>query len=763
VVGDQFSVKMLVTNTGGAPANNVAPSALAPTVTGVTLQLLSSPSAQTIAGGASFTFVWTYSTTGTTNGTVALSGNAGGTDAYSGAPVSSAASGSNTTTIFTAAGSGLTSSIVTKPRSVAVGDTFTVEMNVVNRSGGTRSTITPSDFILAGPGQVTLVSGPTPASFNLLSMANATFAWTYRATGPGWVTFNDNATSTTPADASQRTTSLPLAIPSSNCSVSSLVANAGLDRTINCQQNAALGGTPTASGGNPIYFYEWTPTTNVVGPLLANPTASPKPASTTYTVTVTDGDGCRATDSMVVTVSNPPSFASISSNAANDRRCTGQSFTFTHATVNCPSFGCNNSWSFGDGSTSGNNSPTKTYAAAGTYYVTYTTTDSRGCLASRSLPVFVSAAGVVPSGPITLTPTPATVAADGTSTVTFNSQALSDCNNVLATTTSGMRFLVDADRGAITNADVDAVAPGLQVAQATVTGGFGVSFTVRADRAGGVARVRAQSALQANSQSRGWGTTTFTGSTSLPQVTETTPEGRISINPTRLGGAFTKAMSAATFTTANVTLREVGTGSCANPNGPTVSGTVSYLPASNAALFLPPNGVLDVATKSYVLRLLTGLHDTANNPLDGNLDQTAGGSPADDALTCFGAVPDSTLPTISCTSLTPNVLSADGDGRSDTSTFTASLNDDTALKSWRIQVRSEATGAVVRTLSKLRATNGSDTQVWDGKNELGQVVPNGNYVLSASAQDAAGNRSAPCSLGLSVASVLDSFELSPPP
>jgi hypothetical protein len=221
-------------------------------------------------------------------------------------------------------------------------------------------------------------------------------------------------------------------------------------------------------------------------------------------------------------------------------------------------------------------------------------------------------------------------------------------------------------------------------------------------------------------------------------------------------------MSAATFTGTNVTLREVGGGTCANPTGTTVSGTVSYLTASNAALF-SPTPALDVVNKSYVLRLLTGLHDTANNPLDGNLNQAADGSPADDVLACFGAVPDSTLPTISCTSVSPNVVSADGDGRSDTSTFTASLNDDTALKSWRIQVRSEATGAVVRTLTKVRTTNGSDTQVWDGKNEQGQVVPNGNYVLSATAQDASGNRSAPCSLGLSVASVLDSFELSPPP
>ncbi|HEY8207443.1 MAG TPA: hypothetical protein VIG99_08185, partial [Myxococcaceae bacterium] len=302
VAGDQFAVTMLVTNTGGAPANAVTPSALTPTVTGVTLSLLTSPSPATINGGASFTFVWTYSTSAASNGTVRFSGNAAGTDAYSGTAVASTSTNSNTTNIVTPAAAGLTSAIVTKPRVVPVSDVVTVEMTVTNRSTGTRSTIAPSDLTLAGPGQVTLLSGPTPASFNLIAGANATFSWTYRATAPGWVTFAGNATSTTPADASARSTSPALAIRSPSCSVSTLAVNAGPDRTItNCNQNAALGGSPTASGGNPSYVYEWTPITNVSNPAFANPTANPKVSPATYTVTVTDGDGCQVSDSMVVT------------------------------------------------------------------------------------------------------------------------------------------------------------------------------------------------------------------------------------------------------------------------------------------------------------------------------------------------------------------------------------------------------------------------------------------------------------------------------
>jgi flagellar basal-body rod modification protein FlgD len=108
------------------------------------------------------------------------------------------------------------------------------------------------------------------------------------------------------------------------------------------------------------------------------------------------------------------------------------------------------------------------------------------------------------------------------------------------------------------------------------------------------------------------------------------------------------------------------------------------------------------------------------------------------------------------------VLSPDGDATGGTSTMTVSLGDNAGLNSWRVEVRSETTGALVRTVSKLRATAGTDTLAWDGRNESGQVVPNGSYVLSATALDTSDNRSAPCSLGLTVSSVFDSPELSPP-
>jgi hypothetical protein len=78
-------------------------------------------------------------------------------------------------------------------------------------------------------------------------------------------------------------------------------ADAGPDRVILPGDAIVIGGTPTASGGTPLYGYSWTPTTGLDNASFANPTASPV-VNTTYTVTVIDSNGCTDTDDMIVTV-----------------------------------------------------------------------------------------------------------------------------------------------------------------------------------------------------------------------------------------------------------------------------------------------------------------------------------------------------------------------------------------------------------------------------------------------------------------------------
>lgn len=73
-------------------------------------------------------------------------------------------------------------------------------------------------------------------------------------------------------------------------------ANAGIDQTICSGSSAQL----TASGG---MSYSWNPTTGLSNPNIENPIATPTTA-TTYTVTITDRNGCTATDAITVSIAN---------------------------------------------------------------------------------------------------------------------------------------------------------------------------------------------------------------------------------------------------------------------------------------------------------------------------------------------------------------------------------------------------------------------------------------------------------------------------
>ncbi len=85
------------------------------------------------------------------------------------------------------------------------------------------------------------------------------------------------------------------------------IANAGADLTICETESIQIGGSPSATGGSGVYTYSWTPTTGLDDATLANPLATPA-ATTVYTLTVTDNNGCvSVADNMTVTVNAIPS------------------------------------------------------------------------------------------------------------------------------------------------------------------------------------------------------------------------------------------------------------------------------------------------------------------------------------------------------------------------------------------------------------------------------------------------------------------------
>ena len=80
---------------------------------------------------------------------------------------------------------------------------------------------------------------------------------------------------------------------------SNLSVDAGPDVTISSGSSATF--IATVSGGTQPYFIEWTPAESLDDPTLLSPVASPSD-STTYTLKVTDDNGCFRTDKVTVFV-----------------------------------------------------------------------------------------------------------------------------------------------------------------------------------------------------------------------------------------------------------------------------------------------------------------------------------------------------------------------------------------------------------------------------------------------------------------------------
>jgi len=140
------------------------------------------------------------------------------------------------------------------------------------------------------------------------SISTGTYAWTVPGV-PSSTCLVKVFDSNTPTKVDQSNAAFTIVSP---------IANAG--------QNTAIctgsGTTLSASGG---ISYSWTPTTGLSNAAIANPLANPT-STTTYTVTVSDVNGCTGTSSVVVTV-NPIPSVTVSPSAPSV--CAGSSVSLT--------------------------------------------------------------------------------------------------------------------------------------------------------------------------------------------------------------------------------------------------------------------------------------------------------------------------------------------------------------------------------------------------------------------------------------------------
>ena len=186
--------------------------------------------------------------------------------------------------------------IVTDATGCSVGNSIQVQVfpQVHANPGTTVEAICNGQSVTLGGN--TTASGGTPPY---------TYAWTGGA-----------AADSTPIVSPTSTTTYTVTVTDSNsCSASASItvivhpdptANAGPDQSVpTCSPTGVqIGGSPTASGVVGTYTYAWSPAVDLTATNTSNPFVIGLLTDTTYTVTVTDKNGCIASDQVRITAVN---------------------------------------------------------------------------------------------------------------------------------------------------------------------------------------------------------------------------------------------------------------------------------------------------------------------------------------------------------------------------------------------------------------------------------------------------------------------------
>ncbi len=168
-------------------------------------------------------------------------------------------------------------------------------------------------------------------------------------------------------------------------------ANAGPNRTKCAGAPVSLGGGTPASGNAP-FTYSWSPATDLSCTNCPNPICTAT-VNTTYTLTITDDDGCTDSDNVNVIISGGPvaNFTFAPNNA-----CANLPVQFTSTSTGS---GLTYDWDFGNPASGGSNSssqqnPIHEFISTGTgtqtFPVTLTVTNASGCVSSITQNVTVS-------------------------------------------------------------------------------------------------------------------------------------------------------------------------------------------------------------------------------------------------------------------------------------------------------------------------------------------------------------------------------------
>jgi len=181
-------------------------------------------------------------------------------------------------------------------------------------------TVHPLPIVDAGPDTTVCISSPVVIGGAPTGPPGATYSWVPTATLNNPAIANPTVTTPVTTTYTVTVTDTNGCIDSAQVTVTTTpttLADAGPDTTFCIGPSVLLGGSPT---GFPGSTYSWLPITDLNNAAIANPTTS-STSSITYTVTVTDINGCIGSDAVSITV-NPLPFI----NAGTDATiCSGDS------------------------------------------------------------------------------------------------------------------------------------------------------------------------------------------------------------------------------------------------------------------------------------------------------------------------------------------------------------------------------------------------------------------------------------------------------
>jgi gliding motility-associated-like protein len=158
--------------------------------------------------------------------------------------------------------------------------------------------------------------------------------------------------------------------------------------------------TVVGGGGTPGYQYAWMP----IGMTGATQTVTP-PATTTYTVYITDANLCADSSTVTVTVNDQPVALLVGDSLSG---CAPLCVNFNDlSTVTAPSTINSWSWNFGDLGTSSSQNPQHCYSSPGAYTVALTVTTGAGCASTVTMNNYINVYAN-PIAAFSATPQPAT-------------------------------------------------------------------------------------------------------------------------------------------------------------------------------------------------------------------------------------------------------------------------------------------------------------------------------------------------------------------